>query len=47
MFAGGKLTSEVDPETERKARRAVRLLYAVMIVFIVLPFVLWWLRAGR
>lgn len=33
---------EVDPETERKARQHLRILYVVMIVLIVLPFVLWW-----
>jgi hypothetical protein len=36
--------SEQDPELERKARRAQWILYGVMIFFLVLPFVLLWLK---
>ena len=36
--------SETDPELEKKAHRAQMILYAVMIFFLVLPFVLLWLR---
>ena len=36
--------SENDPELEKKAHRAQMILYGVMIFFLVLPFVLLWLR---
>jgi hypothetical protein len=36
--------SEADPELEKKAQRAQMILYGVMIFFLVLPFVLLWLR---
>ena len=36
--------SETDPELEKKAHRAQLILYGVMIFFLVLPFVLLWLR---
>jgi hypothetical protein len=36
--------SENDPELEKKAHRAQMILYGVMISFLVLPFVLLWLR---
>jgi len=39
------MANEVDPEVGRKARRHLAILYTVMIVFILLPFVLWWLRS--
>lgn len=35
--------NENDPVLQRKAQRALWVLYAVMIVFIVAPLVLWWL----
>ena len=36
--------SENDPELEKKAHRAQMILYGVMIFFLVLPFVLLWLK---
>ena len=36
--------SETDPELEKKAHRAQMILYGVMLFFLVLPFVLLWLR---
>lgn len=36
--------SEQDPELARKAQRAQFILYGVMVFFIVLPFVLLWLK---
>jgi hypothetical protein len=36
--------SETDPDLEKKAHRAQMILYGVMIFFLVLPFVLLWLR---
>jgi hypothetical protein len=33
-----------DPELEKKAQRAQMILYGVMIFFLVLPFVLLWLK---
>ncbi len=36
--------SETDPELEKKAHRAQLILYGVMIFFLVLPFVLLWLK---
>lgn len=36
--------SESDPELEKKAHRAQMILYGVMIFFLVLPFVLLWLK---
>jgi cytochrome c1 len=36
--------SERDPELEKKAHRAQMILYGVMIFFLVLPFVLLWLK---
>jgi hypothetical protein len=35
-----------DPKVERKARRALIVLYVVMVVFVLLPLVFWWL-VGR
>jgi predicted nucleic acid-binding Zn ribbon protein len=34
--------SEDDPEIQRKARRAIRLLYFLTATLILLPVVLWW-----
>ena len=36
--------SESDPELEKKAHRAQMILYGVMIFFLVLPFVVLWLK---
>jgi len=36
--------NEVDPELEKKARRAQTILYGVMIFFVILPFLLLWLK---
>jgi hypothetical protein len=36
--------SELDPELAKKAGRAQWILYGVMILFLVLPFVLLWLK---
>ena len=36
--------SDVDPELEKKAQRARVILYSVMIFFLILPFVLLWLK---
>ncbi|HEY8995852.1 MAG TPA: hypothetical protein VIM71_14400 [Lacunisphaera sp.] len=36
--------SETDPELEKKAQRAQMILYGVMLFFLVLPFVLLWLK---
>ena len=36
--------SEIDPELEKKAHRAQMILYGVMLFFLVLPFVLLWLK---
>lgn len=36
--------SEKDPELEKKAQRAQMILYGVMIFFLLLPFVLLWLK---
>ncbi len=36
--------SEPDPELEKKANRAQMILYGVMIFFLILPFVLLWLK---
>ncbi len=36
--------SEVDPELEKKGQRAQMILYGVMILFLILPFVLLWLK---
>jgi hypothetical protein len=36
--------SEIDPELEKKANRAQMILYGVMIFFVILPFVLLWLK---
>ena len=36
--------SERDPELEKKAHRAQMILYGVMLFFLVLPFVLLWLK---
>jgi hypothetical protein len=36
--------SEPDPELAAKAHRAQMILYGVMVLFGVLPFVLLWLR---
>lgn len=36
--------SEPDPELEKKAQRAQMILYGAMIFFLVLPFVLLWLK---
>ncbi len=46
--AGGigrmQVMSEQDPELQKKAQRAQWILYGVMIFFLVLPFVLLWLK---
>ncbi len=36
--------TQTDPELEKKAHRAQLILYGVMIIFLVLPFVLLWLK---
>jgi hypothetical protein len=36
--------TEPDPELAKKAERAQWILYGVMILFLVLPFVLLWLK---
>jgi hypothetical protein len=36
--------SEMDPELQKKGQRAQWILYGVMILFLVLPFVLLWLK---
>jgi hypothetical protein len=36
--------SDLDPELEKKANRAQMILYGVMIFFLILPFVLLWLK---
>jgi hypothetical protein len=36
--------NEQDPELAKKAQRAQWILYAVMLFFLVLPFVLLWLK---
>jgi hypothetical protein len=36
--------SDVDPELEKKAHRAQMILYGVMILFLILPFILLWLK---
>jgi hypothetical protein len=36
--------AETDPELQRKAHRAQMILYGVMILFGILPFVLLWLK---
>ncbi|HEX9783858.1 MAG TPA: hypothetical protein VGA56_14140 [Opitutaceae bacterium] len=35
-------TKQKDPEVERKARRAVVILYLVMFAGMAIPVVLWW-----
>ena len=35
---------EIDPELSKKAQRAQMILYGVMILFAVLPFVVLWLQ---
>ena len=35
---------KLDPELEKKAHRAQMILYGVMLFFLVLPFVLLWLK---
>ncbi len=36
--------NETDPELAKKAHRAQMILYGVMIFFLILPFVLLWLK---
>lgn len=36
--------TELDPEQAKKAHRAQMILYGVMILFTILPFVLLWLK---
>ena len=36
--------SESDPELEKKAHRAQMILYGVMILLLILPFVLLWMK---
>ena len=36
--------TELDPESAKKAHRAQMILYAVMLFFLVLPFVLLWMK---
>ena len=38
------LMQEQDPEMIKKAHRAQMILYGVMIFFVVLPFLLLWLK---
>jgi len=38
------LMQEQDPELMRKAHRAQMILYGVMIFFVILPFLLLWLK---
>jgi len=33
-----------DEATQKKARRAILLLYGIMVVFVVVPFVIYFLR---
>ncbi len=33
-----------DPELQKKGQRAQKILYGIMILFLVLPFVLLWLK---
>ena len=40
-YHSDKRGSRVDPETQRKADRALIILYVVMAVFILAPFVVW------
>jgi hypothetical protein len=35
---------EPDPELVKKAHRAQMILYGIMILFLILPFVLLWLK---
>jgi len=35
---------ETDPEVEKRARRHLVILYGVMVFFLVLPFVVYWLK---
>jgi hypothetical protein len=35
---------ERDPELQKKAQRAQMLLYGIMLLFLVLPFILLWLK---
>jgi hypothetical protein len=39
-----RVMSELNPELEKKGRRAQMILYGVMLLFLVLPFVLLWLK---
>lgn len=36
--------SDVDPELEKKGHRAQMILYGVMILFLILPFLTLWLK---
>ncbi len=36
--------NEPDPELEKKGRRAQMILYGVMLLFLILPFVLLWMK---
>ncbi len=36
--------NESDPELVKKAHRAQMILYGIMILFLVLPFVLLWMK---
>jgi hypothetical protein len=39
-----EVMSEQDPELAKKAHRAQMILYGVMLLFLVLPFVLLWMK---
>ena len=39
-----EVMSEQDPELAKKARRAQMILYGVMLLCLVLPFVLLWMK---
>lgn len=44
MSEEDKVKKEEDEALKKKARRAEWILYGVMILFIVLPFIMLWLR---
>jgi len=39
-----RVMDEKDPQLEKKAHRAQLILYGIMILFLILPFVLLWLK---
>ena len=44
MVLLGVMQDDQNPELVKKAQRAQMILYGVMIIFAVLPFVLLWLK---